>query len=80
MDGGRGAARAFEDWLFRMEGIADDERRLLAGEHVSGPAADSYRYRVQAASREFAGRVLTSERQARDLLGNRSCRSTTAGA
>ncbi|MFB6506504.1 MULTISPECIES: hypothetical protein [unclassified Streptomyces] len=61
---------AFEDWLFRMEGIAEDERRLLAGEHVSGPAADAYRYRVQAASREFAGRVLTSERQARDLLGN----------
>ncbi|SOD83051.1 apolipoprotein A1/A4/E family protein [Streptomyces sp. Ag109_G2-15] len=61
---------AFEDWLFRMEGIAEDERRLLAGEHVSGPAADAYRYRVQAASREFAGRVLNSERNARDLLGN----------
>ncbi|WP_446046371.1 hypothetical protein [Streptomyces olivaceus] len=61
---------AFEDWLFRMEGIAEDERRLLAGEHVSGPAADAYRYRVQAASREFAGRVLNSERHARDLLGD----------
>ncbi|MGW7641592.1 hypothetical protein [Streptomyces decoyicus] len=61
---------AFEDWLFRMEGIDEDERRLLAGEHVSGPAADAYRYRIQAASREFAGRVLTSERQARDMLGN----------
>ncbi len=53
-----------------MEGIAEDERRLLAGEHVSGPAADAYRYRVQAASREFAGRVLNSERHARDMLGN----------
>ncbi|MGW7363203.1 hypothetical protein ACWGI8_07195 [Streptomyces sp. NPDC054841] len=61
---------AFEDWLFRMEGIAEDERRLLAGEHVSGPAADAYRYRVQAANREFAGRVLNSERHARDMLGN----------
>ncbi|AVZ77690.1 hypothetical protein SLUN_28470 [Streptomyces lunaelactis] len=61
---------AFEDWLFRMEGIAEDEQRLLAGEHVSGPAADAYRYRVQAASREFAGRVLNSERHARDMLGN----------
>ncbi|MFE1802327.1 hypothetical protein ACFW9L_40025 [Streptomyces sp. NPDC059517] len=61
---------AFEDWLFRMEGIAEDERRLLAGEHVSGPAADAYRYRAQAASREFAGRVLNSERHARDMLGN----------
>ncbi|GAA3372275.1 hypothetical protein GCM10017744_103150 [Streptomyces antimycoticus] len=53
-----------------MEGIAEDERQLLAGEHVSGPAADAYRYRVQAASREFAGRVLNSERHARDVLGN----------
>lgn len=61
---------AFEDWLFRMEGIAEDEQRLLEGEHVSGPAADAYRYRVQAASREFAGRVLTNERHARDVLGN----------
>jgi integrase len=61
---------AFEDWLFRLEGIADDEQRLLAGEHVSGPAADAYRYRVHAANREFAGRVLNSERHARDLLGN----------
>lgn len=61
---------AFEDWLFRLEGIAEDERSLLAGEHVSGPAADAYRYRIQAANREFAGRVLHSERQARDLIGN----------
>ncbi|WP_411100756.1 hypothetical protein [Streptomyces sp. x-45] len=61
---------AFEDWLFRMEGIAEDERRLLAGEHVSGPAADAYRYRVHAASREFAGRVVNNDRHARDLLGD----------
>jgi integrase len=61
---------AFEDWLFRVEGIAEDEQRLLAGERVSGPAADAYRYRVHAASQEFAGRVLTSGRQTRDLLGN----------
>ncbi|WP_051030086.1 hypothetical protein [Nocardia takedensis] len=61
---------AFEDWLFRMEGIAEDEQRLLAGEHVSGPAADAYRYRVHAAAREFAGRVLHRERNVRDLLGN----------
>ncbi|MER6126867.1 hypothetical protein ABT173_30600 [Streptomyces sp. NPDC001795] len=61
---------AFEDWLYRIECLADDEQALVAGEHVSGPAADVYRYRVSAASREFAGRVLTKERQARDLLGN----------
>lgn len=61
---------AFEDWLFRLEGLAEDEQALAAGEHVSGPAADTYRYRVTAATREFAGRVLTSDRQARDLLGD----------
>lgn len=61
---------AFEDWLFRLEGLAEDEQALAAGESVSGPAADAYRYRVTAASREFGGRVLTSERQARDLVGN----------
>ncbi|WP_406263420.1 hypothetical protein OIA45_47675 (plasmid) [Streptomyces chartreusis] len=61
---------AFEDWLYRLEGLAEDEQALAEGEHVSGPAADAYRYRVNAASREFAGRVLTTDRQARDLLGN----------
>lgn len=61
---------AFEDWLFRMEGLAEDEQKLADGEHVSGPAADAYRFRVTTASREFAGRVLTSDRQARDLVGN----------
>ncbi|MYW01121.1 hypothetical protein [Streptomyces sp. SID3343] len=61
---------SFEDWLFRIEGLAEDEQKLAHGEHVSGPAADAYHFRVTAASREFAGRVLTSERQARDLVGN----------
>ncbi|MFF1691944.1 hypothetical protein [Streptomyces sp. NPDC058254] len=61
---------AFEDWLFRIEGLAEDERRLAAGEHVSGPAADAYRYRVKTANSEFVGHVLTTDRQARDLVGN----------
>lgn len=61
---------AFEDWLFRLEGLAEDEKALVGGEHVSGPADDAYRYRVTAANREFGGRVLTSNRAARDLLGN----------
>ncbi|MFF1717216.1 hypothetical protein [Streptomyces sp. NPDC058268] len=61
---------AFEDWLYRLECLAADEQALTAGEHVSGPAADTYRYRVNAASREFGGRVLKKERQARDLVGN----------
>ncbi|MFI7019299.1 hypothetical protein [Streptomyces sp. NPDC050164] len=61
---------AFEDWLYRMETAAEDQRALAAGEHVSGPAADAYHHRVTAAHRTFAGRVLTSAGQSRDLLGN----------
>ncbi|MFE4758721.1 hypothetical protein ACFRIB_52765 [Streptomyces mirabilis] len=61
---------AFEDWLYRLEILADDAQALDDGEHVSGPAADAYRHRVTAATRQFAGHVLTSDRQARDLLGN----------
>ncbi|WP_328559280.1 hypothetical protein [Streptomyces coelicoflavus] len=53
-----------------METLAEDERALAAGEHVSGPAADTYRHRVTGAHRTFAGRVLTSTAQSRDLLGN----------
>lgn len=61
---------AFEDWLYRLEILADDTQALEDGEHVSGPAADAYRHRVTAATRQFAGHVLTSDRHARDLLGN----------
>ncbi|WP_405594743.1 hypothetical protein [Streptomyces sp. NBC_01092] len=59
---------AFEDWLYRIEVLA--EEAIRNGEHVSGPAADAYRQRVTVAGRQFAGHVLTSDRQARDLLGN----------
>ncbi|WP_327358069.1 site-specific integrase [Streptomyces sp. NBC_01304] len=61
---------AFETWLLRLEQLADAETRLRAGEHVSGPAAPAYNQRVHQVSRQFAGRVLTSTRQARDLLDN----------
>jgi hypothetical protein len=61
---------AFEDWLFRLEKLAEDQQALQSGEHVSGPAAETYRQRVAAAGAEFAGLVLTSPQQARDLLGN----------
>lgn len=61
---------AFETWLLRLEQLADAETRLRAGEHVSGPAASAYTQRVHQVSRQFAGRVLTSTRQARDLLDN----------
>lgn len=61
---------AFEDWLYRIEILSEDAQALDEGEHVSGPAADAYRHRVTAATRQFAGHVLTSDGQARDLLGN----------
>ncbi|MBS2545530.1 hypothetical protein KGQ19_01470 [Catenulispora sp. NL8] len=61
---------AFEDYLFRLDTLAEDEKSLVDGERVSGPAADNYRFRVSAANKEFAGRVIIGERRVRDLLGN----------
>jgi hypothetical protein len=61
---------AFEDALARLDELGTDEHALTSGEHVSGPAARAYRERVTAAGGQFAGRVLTSRRQARDLLAN----------
>ncbi|MFE1986743.1 hypothetical protein [Streptomyces mirabilis] len=53
-----------------MKQLTDAEYRLREGEHVSGPAAPAYTQRVHQISQQFAGRVLTSTRQARDLLDN----------
>ena len=50
-----------------LEQADDDWRRLADGEHASGPAADSYRTRIQA-GRPFAGRAVTSARAAERLL------------
>jgi integrase len=61
---------AFEAWLLRLEQLADAEQRLAAGEHVSGPAAPTYRKRTHQATRKFAGRTLATTRQARTLLVN----------
>jgi integrase len=60
---------AFEEWLARLETMADAHHRLTDGEHVSGPAADTYRTRVAAATR-FAGRTLRTNREAATLLAN----------
>jgi hypothetical protein len=62
--------QSFETWLLRLDQLADAEDRLRAGEHASGPAVGTYSERVHHANRRFAGRVLTSTRQARDLLAN----------
>lgn len=58
---------AFEEWLAKLETMAAAHEQLQQGEHVSGPAAESYRHRVNAATR-FAGRVLHTSRQAAALL------------
>ncbi|MFF1446200.1 hypothetical protein [Streptomyces sp. NPDC058295] len=58
---------AFEDWLARLDTLADAHQRLREGEQVSGPAAETYRHRVQAATR-FAGRVLRTKRHANAML------------
>ncbi|WP_405178868.1 hypothetical protein OG225_33565 [Nocardia sp. NBC_01377] len=59
----------FEEWLTRLDILADAHQRLIEGEHVSGPAADLYHQRVESATR-FAGRVLHNSRDAATLLAN----------
>jgi hypothetical protein len=69
-DSGFPDEHAYEDWLFRLERLAEDHEQLTAGEHVSGPAAATYVHRVNQAHLKFAGRVLTGTGQARDMLAN----------
>lgn len=69
-DSGFPDEHAYEDWLFRLDTLAENHRQLGEGEHVSGPAADNYRHRVSAAQQKFAGRVLTNSRHVRDLVTN----------
>ncbi|WP_180289138.1 MULTISPECIES: hypothetical protein [Streptomyces] len=59
----------FEEWLARLEALAEAHDQLQAGEHISGPAADTYRHRV-AASAKFTGRILRTTREAHALLTN----------
>ncbi|NKY29915.1 hypothetical protein [Nocardia gamkensis] len=61
---------AFEDFLARLDEIAENHRALAQGEHVSGPAADDYGMRVSAAHKQFGGHVLSTGKQARDLVNN----------
>ena len=59
----------FERFLHRAEIIHDDSQRLECGEHVSGPAADEYRARVERAS-TFAGLTVTTKTQVNQALSN----------
>ena len=59
----------FEQFLHRAEIIHDDAQRLVGGEHVSGPAADEYRARIERA-RTFAGLTVTTKSQVANALKN----------
>lgn len=59
----------FEQFLHRAEVIHDDSQRLDRGEHVSGPAADEYRARVER-SRTFAGLTVTTKSQINNASSN----------
>ncbi len=60
----------FEDWLLRLEQFAEAHQHLADGGHVSGPAADEYRRRVGEVHARFAGRVVHTTRQARNLIAD----------
>jgi integrase len=61
---------SFEQWLFHIDQLVEAEQRLTEGEHVSGPAAATYKQRVHTGATRYAGRVLRTTREARDLLAN----------
>lgn len=69
-DSGFPDEQSFEEWLFRLDELAEDYELLRTGEQVSGPSASAYRQRVDAAHQKFAGRVLKNAQQARDMLAN----------
>jgi hypothetical protein len=59
----------FEEFLLRAETLLEDHGRLHGGEHVSGPSADAYRYRL-ADSQRFAGLTVTTHAQVNQALAN----------
>jgi hypothetical protein len=61
---------ALEEWLARLDQLEQAEQRLETGEHVSGPAAGTYRSHVTGGTARFAGRVIRSGRQAKAVLAN----------
>ncbi|MGH3866773.1 MAG: hypothetical protein ACRDQ4_11665 [Pseudonocardiaceae bacterium] len=58
---------AIEKLELVLEQIGQDRALLDDGEHVSGPSAAEYRVRIERAA-GFAGRVVTSVRNAERLL------------
>ena len=60
---------SFEAFLERLENLGQAHARLIAGEHVSGPAAPRYRARVTSTAR-FEGVTVPSNAAARRLLNS----------
>jgi hypothetical protein len=60
----------FEDWLLRLEQFADAQHRLDDGENISGPAAADYQRRIGEVHARFAGRIVHTTRQARQLIAD----------
>ncbi|OBI65116.1 hypothetical protein A5667_27400 [Mycolicibacterium fortuitum] len=60
---------SFEALLLRAEELHDDAERLRSGEHVSGPASDTYRARLDGRP-QFAGTAITSAAQLRRIGRN----------
>lgn len=61
---------SFEQWLHHIDQLVEADQHLTDGEHVSGPAAAIYKQRVRTGATRYAGRVLRTTREARDLLAN----------
>lgn len=61
----------FEEFLLRAERLHDDYHRLLAGEHISGPAASRYKDQVGRAP-QFAGKTVSTNAQVNTALANPS--------
>ena len=63
---------AMEEFLVKLEELADNAAQLDTGEHVSGPAAGSYAARVGDARDRFAGRVIHTTQAVHAMLANPS--------
>jgi len=59
-----------EEFLGRLARFAEDEQRLREGEHVSGPAVKMFCDRTGAVAARFAGRIISTNRQAHAALNS----------
>lgn len=59
-----------EDLLARLERVAEAQASLDEGGRVSGPAASIYRNRVEQATADFGGKMISTTKQAEKLVKN----------